>query len=149
MSGDSPDQLLEAVADGWGWKLGKPLQILATNRFGNAIVKNEVGQYFRIVPNESACRLIARSPDELEKLRQDEGFVRDWEMNGQVALAEAFQGPLAAGQVYCLVVPGMLGGSYTAENIRKSTFGELLAYSGEVTQQLEAGRPPRPGEPRA
>jgi hypothetical protein len=32
--------LLEAIVEGWGWKLGEPVAIIATNRFGNAIVRN-------------------------------------------------------------------------------------------------------------
>ncbi len=55
--------LLEAVAQGWGWKLGEPVAIIATNRFGNAIVQNKGGHFFRIMPEEWQCELLACSGD--------------------------------------------------------------------------------------
>jgi hypothetical protein len=56
--------LLEAVAEGWGWKLGNPVAIVATNQFGNAIVENAEGEYFRMVPEEWQCGLLARTAAE-------------------------------------------------------------------------------------
>ncbi len=131
------DPLLTAVAEGWGWKLGKPVEILATNLFGNAIVKNDAGQFFRIMPEEWQCELIATSACELEEKRKSPEFVHDWMMKRVVEVAERAHGPLADGQVYFLVTPGILGGKYDAENIRKISLRELLAYSGDMAQQID------------
>ena len=38
--------------------MGKPVEVISTNRFGNAIVRNEAGQYFRIIPEEWQCKLL-------------------------------------------------------------------------------------------
>jgi hypothetical protein len=131
---------LQAISQGWSWKLGKPVEIIATNPFGNAIVRNEAGQYFRIVPEEWACELLASSAADLEEKRSQPDFIRDWEMLPLVVRAEAAHGPLAEGQVYCLVVPGVLGGKYADDNIRKISLVELLAYSGDMAHQI-AGVP--------
>lgn len=68
--------LLEAIAQGWGWKLGEPVAIIATNRFGNALVQNKAGQFFRITPEELQCQLLASSSSELEEKRSRGDFVR-------------------------------------------------------------------------
>lgn len=130
-------ELLEAISEGWSWKIGKPFSLMTTNYFGNAIVQNEAGQYFRIIPEEWECDLLANSPDELEEKMKEEEFVSDWEMRELVIRASAAQGSLAEGQVYCLAIPGLLGGKYSEENIRKISLLELLAYSGEMARQTK------------
>lgn len=129
--------LIEAIAEGWSWKLGKPIAVVATNRFGNAIVESADGHFFRIVPEEWQCELLASSPAQLEEERKKEEFIRDWEMTPIVARAEAALGKRADGEVYHLVIPGMLGGKYAEENIRKIRLEELLAYSGEMARQTD------------
>jgi hypothetical protein len=129
--------LLKAITDGWSWKLGTPVALIATNQFGNAIVRNAGGRFFRIMPEEWQCELLADSAEELEAKRQTDDFRRDWEMTVLVEKAEAAHGPLAEGQVYYLVIPGILGGKYAVENIRKISFRELLAYSGDMAQQID------------
>ncbi len=129
--------LLQAIAKGWSWKLGNPVEIVATNSFGNTIVRNDAGQYFRIMPEEWQCELLASAASELEQKREQPDFIRDWEMMPLVTRAEAAHGPLTDGQVYYLVVPGVLGGQYAEENIRKISLVELFAYSGDMAHQLD------------
>jgi hypothetical protein len=129
--------LLESVAKGWSWRIGNPVAIVATNRFGNAIVKTEDGLYHRIMPEDWACRAFAASDAELKVNMLDEAFRLDWEMENIVAKAEASLGPLASGRVYYLVTPSILGGSYFGTNIRTITLIELLSYSGEMARQME------------
>ena len=129
-------EVLKAIFTGWGWKIGKPVEVVATNQFGNAIVKNEEGSYFRIMPEEWQCKLVAASGAELEEKRKTEEFIRDWEMAALVCRAEAAHGPLSEGQVYYLVIPGLLGGKYSEENIRKISLQEVLSYCGEMAHQM-------------
>jgi len=131
------NELLQAVVRGWTWKIGNPVEIIATNRFGNAIIRNEAGKYFRIMPEEWQCELLASSLAELEEKRRDPDFIRDWEMSPLVVRAQAAHGPLAEGQVYYLVIPGILGGKYAEDNIRKISLVELLAYSGDMAHQID------------
>jgi hypothetical protein len=129
--------LLEAITEGWSWKLGKPVAIIATNGFGNAIVQNDKGQFFRIMPEEWDCQLLASSAEELHEKRTSDDFIRDWEMTALVQRARVSLGRLEEGEVYYLVVPGCLGGKYAEENIRKNSLRELLAYSGEMARQID------------
>ena len=129
--------LLDAISEGWSWKLGRPVELIATNLFGNAIVKNAEGQFFRIMPEEWSCELIACSATELEERRRSDDFIRDWHMSRLVALAETAHGPLAEGQVYYLVTPGILGGKYVQDNIRKIGLREVLSYCGDMAHQIE------------
>lgn len=129
--------LLAAVAEGWSWKLDRPVEILATNLFGNVIVQNDGGEFFRIMPEEWSCEWLANSLDEFEAKVGSETFVHDWAMTQLVAMADAAHGPLGDGQVYGLVTPGILGGKYTAENLQKVSLKELLVFSGEMAQQID------------
>jgi hypothetical protein len=124
--------LLQAISEGWSWKLGTPVGVVATNRFGNVIVRNQNGDFYRIMPEEWQCELLARTPAELDEKRKTESFVRDWEMTPLVDRAVAAHCPLAVGECFFLVVPGMLGCKYAEENIRKITLPELLSYSGSM-----------------
>ena len=76
--GKSISDLLQAISKGWGWKIGKPVEVVATNQFGNAIVRNEEGSYFRIMPEEWQCEFVASSAAELERKGKAEEFIRDW-----------------------------------------------------------------------
>ncbi len=117
--------LLNAIEQGWKWKLGVPVAIVATNRFGNALVKNTDNHYFRIMPEVWLCEPFAGSATELEEKRKAPDFIRDWEMTVIVSRAEVSQGPLLEGQVYYLVVPAVLGGKYVEDNIKKISLIEL------------------------
>ena len=129
--------VLQAISEGWSWKLGTPVDVVATNCFGNVIVQNQDGDFYRIMPEEWQCELLARTPAELEEKKKTESFVRDWEMTPLVDRAVAAHGPLAAGECFFLVVPSMLGGKYAEENIRKITLPELLSYSGSMAAKID------------
>jgi len=117
--------------------MGEPVEVLATNDFGNVIVRNQEGVFYRIVPEEWQCERVARSPAELENTRRSEEFIRDWEMTVLVDRARAAHGPLLVGECFCLVIPGILGGKYSEENIRKTSVTELLSYTGKMAEQIE------------
>jgi len=131
------DAILKAVAEGWGWKIGKPVTIIARNAFGNVLIRTENGGYFRIIPEDLTCVHIADSPEDLERERCEEEFQVDWEMRALVEQAEASLGSLSEGECYHLVIPGVLGGAYAIENIRKISITECLGFSGEVARQIE------------
>src|SRR5450756_1693482 len=124
------DDILKVVADGWGWKIGKPVSITARNAFGNIIVRTEDGRYFRIIPEDLNCVHIADSLEELERVRCGEKFRRDWDMRALVEKAEAALGSLSEGECYHLVIPGVLGGAYAIENIKRIAITDWLGFSG-------------------
>jgi hypothetical protein len=129
--------LLDAISDGWGWKLGRPVATHGTNAFGNAIVEDADGRFWRIIPEELDCTRIANSPRELEEVKSQPEFSEDWMMQKLVERAQASQGPLPPGRVYCLVIPGVLGGAYSESNIRTITLAELLSCSGYMARQID------------
>lgn len=131
------EALHKAIADGWSWKLGTPVAVLATSPLGNVIVKNGDGWFFRIMPEELLCDLLARSEEELATKWMETEFRRDLQMSALVEKAQAAHGLLAEGQVYHLVVPGCLGGKYEVANLRKISLCELLTHAGAMAQQVE------------
>ena len=131
------DDILKAVSEGWGWKIGKPGTIIAQNSFGNIILRNEDGRYFRIIPEDLKCVHLADSWEELERVRGMEAFQQDWEMRRLVEQAEKSLGSLSEGECYHLVIPGVLGGAYAIENIKRIAITDWLGFSGEVARPIE------------
>ena len=131
------NDMLEAVSKGWGWKIGKPVTIVARNAFGNIIVRTQDGRYFRIIPEELKCVYLADSQEELERARCRENFQEDWEMRTLVEQAERSLGSLSDGECYHLVIPGALGGAYAIENVKRIAITDWLGFSGEVARQIE------------
>lgn len=129
--------VLEAAARGWSWKIGRPVHLIAQNAFGNVIIENDCGLYWRIIPEDVKSVLLADSLEELEIERAKKEFKLDWNMEVLVEKAEAALGPLAQGECYHLVIPGPLGGEYNISNIKKISAAELLDFTGFVAKKIE------------
>jgi hypothetical protein len=129
--------LLEAIARGWSWKIGRPGTVISQNAFGNVIVRTEHDFFYRIVPEDLKCVLLGTTPDEVEEETSKDAFKLDWEMKVLVDQAEAALGKLAEGESYHLVIPGPLGGKYDISNIKKISTCESLDFSGYVAKQIE------------
>jgi hypothetical protein len=131
------NSLLDAISEGWSWRLGRPVAIHETNAFGNAIVEDADGRFWRIMPEELECTHLADSHQELETVKANPEFSEDWMMQRLVERAKAAQGPLSPCRVYCLAIPGVLGGEYSESNIRTITLAELLSSSGYMARQID------------
>lgn len=129
--------LLENIVSAWGWKGIEPLEIVHENAFGNVIFRDQTGYFWRICPENLSCEMIARDRRELEDLFQDEEFFEDWTMRALVAQVYAKFGPLPQDRCYCLKIPDVLGGAYSAENMGTIGRAEVLLVSGELAQQTE------------
>jgi hypothetical protein len=129
--------MLDTIRKTWGWIVLDPVEVVAMNPFGNVIVRAADGIYWRICPEELSCRQIAQSADELKALLGDEEFQTDWEMAHLVELARQKLGPLAEGRCYCLKLPAVVGGSYDATNQRAIALEELIAFSGDIDEQIK------------
>lgn len=55
--------MLDVIRNSWGWTGLEPSAIVATNDFGNVIVRHADGSFWRICPEELSCKSIARSDD--------------------------------------------------------------------------------------
>ncbi len=130
-------QLIAIVDEAWGWTGLKPDSIVGDNPFGNLIVKDMDGRYWRLCPEDLYCRVIAASRAELDVLSQDQDFLHDWTMAELVRQAGEKLGPLRPGFKYCLKIPGALGGEYGGENLATMTLEGLVSASGSIARQID------------
>lgn len=129
-------QLLEQVRGAWGWVGIDPVELIDDNDFGNLILKDACGQYWRLCPEDLYCEVVAGGREELEGLAKNQDFLSDWYMRGLVDQAFQRFGTLASGRKYCFKIPGVLGGEYGGENLETISLGELIRTSGHIAQQI-------------
>jgi len=70
-------QLLDAVRNAWGWAGVEPHELIDDNHFGNLIIKDVHGQYWRLCPEDLRCEVVASSQEELDRLGKDQEFLSD------------------------------------------------------------------------
>jgi hypothetical protein len=128
--------MLKTIRDSWGWTGLEPAAVIASNDFGNVVVKAADGAYWRICPEALTCELIAQSDSEFGTVWASNDFQRDWQMTRLVEIASATLGQVDAERCYCLKVPSVLGGEYDAKNLGTIFLLELLSFSGFVAQQI-------------
>lgn len=130
-------QLIDDIQTGWGWTGIEPLEVVGENEFGNLIVKDVHGSYWRICPEDCDCRVVAATSQELDALSKNQVFLRDWHMSALVDRAFAVLGVLAEGQKYCLKIPSVMGGEYNEENFCTIGLNELIRASGDIARQIK------------
>lgn len=128
--------LVSEIRGAWGWVGVDPVEVVDQNSFGNLIIKDRDGKFWRLCPEDVYCEVIAKDCDELHDLSNDPEYLEDWRMSALVEAAEKGLGPLSEGQVYCLTIPGVLGGAYDISNVKAVTIIELLRFSGDLGKQI-------------
>ena len=128
--------MLDVIRDAWGWIGLDPERIEAANSFGNVVVRDRKGAYWRICPEELSCEVIASSGDAYEALWNDEEFLADWNMDRIVEIAKTAFGTLPDDRCYCLKVPGVVGGKYDGGNIETISRAEAIRVSGDFAEQI-------------
>ena len=129
--------IIETINESWNWAGLAPESIVVDNKFGNAIVKDIDGAYWRICPEEAEVNIIASSEEQLKSMWDDEDFRVDWLMSNLVEEAENKFGELADGRKFCLKVLGVLGGEYDISNVGTISFDELISFSGHVAKEID------------
>lgn len=129
-------QLLDEVRSAWGWVGIDAVDLIDDNEFGNLILEDANGQFWRLCPEDLYCEVVASSREELDRLAKDQDFLRDWYMRDLVDQAFQRLGALAPGRKYCLKIPGVLGGEYGGANLGTISFYELISASGHIAQQI-------------
>ena len=129
-------EIIDCIIKAWGWTGLEPSEIVGENDFGNLMVRDTQGLYWRLCPEDLSCQVIARDRAELDSLSKDQEFLHDWYMASLVEQAEQSLGPLSAGQKYGLRVPGPLGGEYGGSNIAKLAWSDLVLASGHIAEQI-------------
>ena len=130
-------ELIAIVENAWSWAGLRPAQVVGDNDFGNLMVKDRAGSYWRLCPEDLYCKVVASSRSELDQLSCNQDFLRDWNMTDLVQQARARLGPLRPGYKYCLKIPGTLGGEYGGDNLATISLSELIAASGHIAQQIQ------------
>lgn len=129
--------MIDKINKHWGWIGFNATEIIRLNDFGNIIFKTELGNYWRICPEELYCIIIAKTTSELDTLFQDSEFIEDWDMENLIEIAEKKLGSLESNQKYYLVMPAIIGGAYSKENIQKISFSELISLSASLAYQMK------------
>ena len=130
-------QLVAIIEASWGWAGLKPVLVVGDNPFGNLIVKDVEGRYWRLCPEDLYCKVIAASRAELDTLSDDQDFLHDWNMTELTRQATERLGPLRPGFKYCLKIPGALGGEYGGDNLATMSLEELVSVSGSIAGQVD------------
>jgi hypothetical protein len=129
--------LLDTIRSAWRWTGLNATEVLKTNSFGNVLVRNVDGSVWRICPEELKCEKIAEDIDQFASISKSEAFQLDWEMKRMVALAEGKIGVLGEGRSYCFKLSPVLGGRYEGENLADISLLELIAFSGDLAEQIK------------
>ncbi|AKU22102.1 T6SS immunity protein Tdi1 domain-containing protein [Massilia sp. NR 4-1] len=129
--------IIKELNESWGWAGLQALEVVGENDFGNLIIKDVQGRYWRLMPEECSCAVVASDRQALDVLSADQDFLQDWHMAGLTKIAREHCGPLTEGRKYCLKIPGVLGGEYKAENLASAPLHELIRLSGDVARQMQ------------
>lgn len=127
--------LVDEIRHAWNWIGLDPVEVVCENDFGNLVIKDSDGKYWRLCPEDCRCEVVASNREELDCLSVDQNFLHDWYMKSVVALAADKCGPLDEGRKYCLKIPSLLGGSYEADNMATISLVELVRFSGHLARQ--------------
>jgi len=130
-------QILQRIADAWGWRGVRPRALVMQNEFGNVIFADDEGQYWRICPEELSCEVIAADRDDFARLQNSSEFAEDWAMSALTEEARGVLGVPPAARCYCLKIPATVGGAYAADNIGTIDRGELISFAGDMAKQID------------
>ncbi|MDR2212530.1 MAG: DUF1851 domain-containing protein [Pseudomonadales bacterium] len=129
-------ELVEEIFQSWSWVGIEPVEVIGENDFGNLIIKDKSGRYWRLCPEDCYCEVIAENRAELDVVLKDQEFLEDWYMENLISLANTQCGPLSEGRKYCLKIPGVLGGEYGGDNLATAPLIELVRFSGDIARQI-------------
>ena len=129
--------IVDEIQESWGWVGIEPLEVVGENDFGNLMIKDVKGKYWRLCPEELSCKIVALNRTELDALSTDQEFLADWYMGALVEAAKDKLGPLEEGRKYYMVTPGVLGGEYGISNIKTLPLVELIRLSGDLGKQIK------------
>ncbi len=128
---------VDDINDAWGWCGLHAVAVLGTNPFGNLLLRDEEGRYWRLRPQDLLCEPVAGNQAALDALAYNQAFLDEWYMPDMVRLAEATLGPLVDDRKYCLKIPRSLGGAFQRDNLAMAPLPELIRFAGEGAQQFD------------
>lgn len=129
--------LIEAIKEAWGWAGIEPREVVGENDFGNLMIRDTHGVYWRLCPEEVYCKVVARNRSELDELSKNQEFLSDWYMKDLTISAKEKLGPISPGRKYHFAIPGLLGGEYDISNICTISQVEQIRFSGDIGRQIK------------
>lgn len=129
--------IIDEIRESWGWAGLDPVEIAGENAFGNLIIKDSQGRFWRLCPEDCYCRIVANNRQELDALTANADFMHDWQMQKLVDLAREKLGELPPGGKYTLKIPGLLGGEYGGDNLAITRQVHLVRASALVAKRQE------------
>ena len=129
--------VIKEIKEAWGWVGIDPSEIVGENDFGNLMIKDFIGKYWRLCPEDLYCEVVANNREELDHLSSDQEFLSDWYMQTLVEQAQGHLGSLTNDRKYCFVIPGVLGGEYSISNIKTAPITEMIRLSGNLAKQVK------------
>jgi hypothetical protein len=129
--------MINAIREAWSWLGLDPVEIVATNAFGNYIVRASDGSYWRLCPEELSFRMVADDDVGYTSLLQNDEFIVDWELQDLLRSAVNKFGSPAADRCFCLKIPGVFGGKYIIDNVGTIARRELVSCSGDLARQIK------------
>ncbi|WP_202947437.1 hypothetical protein [Sulfurovum sp. AR] len=70
--------IVEEIKESWGWIGINPVEVIGENDFGNLMIKDTDGKYWRLCPEDVYCEIVAQNQEELDTLSKDQEFLEDW-----------------------------------------------------------------------
>ncbi len=113
------------------------MRVVSENAFGNLILEDTQGKFWRLCPEDLYCEVVAASQVALDTLLKDPEFLEDWYMRLLVERTQNHLGEPGEGDKYCLVTPGPLGGEYGVANIKTAPLIEIIRLSGDIAFQIK------------
>ena len=77
--------LISEIRSSWGWIGIEPEEIVGENDFGNLMIRDVEGKYWRLCPEDVYCKVVAGNRKELDALATNQEFLADWHMEALVA----------------------------------------------------------------
>jgi hypothetical protein len=128
--------LLDEIREHWGWVGLDPVEIVGENDFGNLLIEDADGRYWRLTPEECECKQVATNRAALDVLSNDQEFLADWHMPKLTEEARATFGELVEGRKYCLKIPAVFGGEYGGENLATAPLLDMIRMAGDIARQI-------------
>jgi len=128
--------IIDTVNAAWGWSGIEAEKLVGENDFGNLMLKDVNGRYWRLSPENVYCKVVADTMSELDALSVNQEFLFDWHMKTLTDLALERFGKPESGRKFHLTIPGILGGEYGIANIQMINQLEQIRFSGDIGRQI-------------
>jgi hypothetical protein len=69
--------IIEAIKESWSWSGIEPEEVVGENDFGNLMIRDIQGRYWRLCPEDVYCRVVAENRKELDDLSRNQEFLAD------------------------------------------------------------------------